>query len=91
MKKQKHYTFGVVDRGGNSLIRVSSTAQGDAQRWMTALQAAGCELRTLSSAARSRSPLRSADVRWVCVQVLHGPMPWRMMQRHRNMLAGCML
>lgn len=39
MKKQKHYTFGVVDRAGNSLIRVSTVMQGDAQRWMSALQA----------------------------------------------------
>lgn len=39
MKKQKHYTFGVVDRAGNSLIRVSTVLQGDAQRWMSALQA----------------------------------------------------
>ena len=65
MKKQKHYTFGVVDPAGNSLVRVSTTAQGDAQRWMAALQAAGAELRTVRSEARSRSPLRSADVRWV--------------------------
>ena len=39
VKKQKHYTFGVVDRAGNSLIRVSTVMQGDAQRWMSALQA----------------------------------------------------
>jgi hypothetical protein len=39
VKKQKHYTFGVVDRAGNSLIRVSTVLQGDAQRWMSALQA----------------------------------------------------
>jgi hypothetical protein len=64
VKKQKHYTFGVVDRAGNSLIRVSTVLQGDAQRWMSALQEAGCEFRMLSDEARSRSPLRSADVRW---------------------------
>ena len=43
MKKQRHYTFGVVDRAGNSLIRVSTVMQGDAQRWMSALQASCCD------------------------------------------------
>ncbi len=65
LKKGLHHTFGVVTPGGESLIRVSTTVQGDQQRWVAALQAAGCELRTLSPEARSRSPLRSADVRWV--------------------------
>lgn len=73
VKKHKHYTFGVVDRAGNSLIRVSTTQQGDAQRWMEALQRAGAELRTLSSEARSRSPLRSADVRWVRFHAMQHP------------------
>lgn len=65
MKKGRHHTFGVVSPAGESLIRVSTTRQGDQRRWVAAIQAAGCQLRTLSPEARSRSPLRSADVRWV--------------------------
>lgn len=65
VKKGRHHTFGVVTRSGESLIRVSTTQQGDQRRWVAAMQAAGCELRMLSPEARSRSPLRSADVRWV--------------------------
>lgn len=65
VKKGRHHTFGVVSPAGESLIRVSTTRQGDQRRWVAAIQAAGCQLRTLSPEARSRSPLRSADVRWV--------------------------
>jgi hypothetical protein len=65
VKKQKHYTFGVVDRAGNSLIRVSTVMQGDAQRWMTALQAR-CGTCCLSVPMRSACNLLPAALHEMC-------------------------
>jgi len=65
LKKERFWTFGVVDRGGISLMRLSTADGQAADAWVQALAAAGCELRTLSGPCRMRSPLRSADVRWV--------------------------
>ncbi|KAK9820951.1 hypothetical protein WJX81_004802 [Elliptochloris bilobata] len=63
-KKGRFWTFGVVDRGGISLLRMSTADEHAADAWVKALMAAGCEMRTLSGPCRTRSPLRSADVRW---------------------------
>lgn len=66
LKKGLYHTFGVVTRGSESLIRVSTSEAGTLALWVAKLQAAGCAPpRMLSPEARSRSPLRSADVRWV--------------------------
>lgn len=69
LKNRRYWTFGVVDRSGLSLIRLSSENQAEASKWVDALVKAGCERRELSADARERSPLRSADVRWVRVRV----------------------
>ncbi len=66
IKNRRYWTFGVVDRSGLSLIRLSSENQAEANKWIDALVKAGCERRVLSADAKERSPLRSADVRWVC-------------------------
>lgn len=65
LKNRRYWTFGVVDRSGLSLIRLSSENQAEASKWVDALVKAGCERRELSADAKERSPLRSADVRWV--------------------------
>jgi hypothetical protein len=65
LKKDRFWTFGVVDRGGISLMRLSTADGQAADAWVQALAGAGCELRTLAGPCRMRSPLRSADVRWV--------------------------
>ena len=65
VKKDRFWTFGVVDRGGISLMRLSTADGQAADAWVQALAGAGCELRTLAGPCRMRSPLRSADVRWV--------------------------
>lgn len=64
VKNRRFWTFGVADRSGLSLIRLSSESQEEADKWLLALERAGCERRELTPDARSRSPLRSADVRW---------------------------
>ena len=65
LKNRRYWTFGVVDRSGLSLIRLSSENQAEASKWVDALVKAGCERKELSADAKERSPLRSADVRWV--------------------------
>ena len=66
MKKGRYHTFGVVNRpSGLELIRMSTESKTDAERWIHALRAAGCEERQLTPESGIREPLRAADVRWV--------------------------
>ena len=66
MKKGRYHTFGVVNApSGLELIRMSTESRTDAERWIHALRAAGCEERQLTRESGIREPLRAADVRWV--------------------------
>ena len=42
VKRRTYYTFKIVDREGNDLIRLSSESRAEAQGWMSALERAGC-------------------------------------------------